>query len=124
MTAKDIMTTQVLTARPDMSLKDAMRLCVEICISGLVVADDDMSLVGVITEKDLLVAYDFLKETKSPIRDFIQKKVISVTEDTPVEEVSRILFANNIIRVPVINGNKVVGVVSRRDILRYILKNN
>ncbi len=115
------MTTQVLTVQPEMPLKEAMRLCVEIGISGLIVADAEMQLLGVITEKDLLVAYDFLQEIKSPIRDFIQQNVISVNEDTPVNEISRILFQHNIIRVPVVRGKTVVGVISRRDILKYII---
>jgi len=63
-----------------------------------------------------------LKNPEAPIESFMNKDVISVEEDTPLDEVSRLLVQNDIKRVPVLKGKKVVGVVSRRDILRYILE--
>jgi tRNA nucleotidyltransferase (CCA-adding enzyme) len=122
MVAKDIMTTQVMTVLPTTTIKEAITLIVEIEISGLVVLGDNSEVIGIITEKDLLVAYDLLKETKSPIKDFVNCNVVSINEDTPIEEISRILVQSNIKRVPVLKGKQAVGVVSRRDILRHILK--
>jgi len=122
MIARDIMTTQVLTVPVETSIKQAMILCVEIGISGLFVVDENQDIIGVVTEKDLLIAYDQLKEVKSPIRDFIKRDIISIKEDTPVETISRILFEKNIIRVPVLREKKIVGVVSRSDILRAVLR--
>lgn len=123
MLVKDIMTTQVVTVMPHTVIKEAIKLLVEIEISGLIVTDETSEIVGVVSERDFLVAYDFLHQTNAPISDFINRNIISVTEDATVEEVSRILVEKNVKRVPVIDGKKVVGVVSRRDVLKYILKN-
>ena len=124
MPARDIMTTQVVTVHPSATLEEAMKLIVEIEISGLIVVDQNSDIVGVVTEKDLLVGYDFLCQIKAPIAEFMNRQIISVTEDTPIEEISKLLVQRNILRVPVVRGKKVVGVVSRRDILRHILKAN
>jgi len=123
MIAKDIMTTQVLTAYPDTTIMEVAKLLVEIEISGLIVLDKESSeVVGVVSEKDIIVAFDFLKKTSAPISDYINREVISVSEVTPIEEISKILVQENVKRVPVLDGKKLLGVVSRRDILRYILK--
>ena len=121
MLAKDIMTTQVVTIEPETTLKEAINLLVKIEISGLMVMKDDSELVGVISEKDLLVAYDFLGQVKTPVSDFVNREVISIEEDTPVEEISRLLVQQNIRRVPVVKDKKLVGIVSRRDLLKCIL---
>ncbi|MCD4781525.1 MAG: CBS domain-containing protein [Candidatus Omnitrophica bacterium] len=121
MLAKDIMTTQVLTVLPSILIKDAIKLLVEIEISGLIVTDENNEIFGVLSGKDLIVAYDFLGQVKAPIRDYVNRDVISVPQDTPIKEISHILIQKNILRVPIVEDKKVLGVVSRRDILRYIL---
>jgi len=120
MRAKDIMTKDVITVTADVSVQDAIDLIIEKKISGLVVVGETGEMVGVVTEKDFLVAYDFLNETASSIGDFISKDVISVNEDTPIEEISKILVQKNIKRVPVLNEKVVVGIVSRCDVLKHI----
>lgn len=122
MVAKDIMTTQVMTVKAETSIKEAMKLLVGIEISGLIVTDDQNNIVGVVTERDLMVAYDFLKEIKAPIKDYMNTHILSVTEDTPIDEISKLLVQGDIRRVPVLRDNKVVGLISRRDILKSILK--
>lgn len=124
MLVKDIMTTQVLTIKETASLKEAIRLLVEIEISGLVVVNDLEEVVGVITIKDVLVAFDQLQQLKAPIKNYVSDGTISVTEDTTVEEVSRMLVKNNILRVPVMKDKKLLGIVSRRDVLKHIYKTN
>lgn len=122
MLARDIMTRNVVTCSPDTTIEEAIKLLVSIEISGLIVLDQNNDIVGVITEKDLLIAYDFLKVLTAPVKDFYNKNVVSVTEETPIEEIYRILVLKNIRRVPVVGNKKLVGVVSRRDILKAILK--
>ena len=121
-TAKDIMTTQVITISPSTTVHDAMKMLVEIEISGLIVTDEQNNVVGVLTERDALIAYDFLQNMNAPVGDFMNKKVISVTEDTSLEEISDTLVKGDIRRVPVLRGRQVVGVISRRDLLKYALK--
>ena len=122
MTAKDIMTTQVMTVQSTTSIREAMKMMIGIEISGLIVTDASGDILGVVTERDLMVAYDFLKEIKAPIQDFMNTHTISVQEDTSLEEISKILVQGDIRRVPVLRGKKVAGIVSRRDILKAILK--
>ena len=124
MKAKDIMTTQVITVLPSITIKDAIKLLVELEISGLIVTDDNNDIYGVISGKDLLVAYDFLGEIKSPIEPYVNRDVISITEEATVADINHLLIERNILRVPVIKDKKILGVVSRRDVLRYILNRN
>ena len=120
---KDIMTTQVLTVKPTTSVKEAIKLIVEIDISGLIVTDDNHEIVGVISGKDLLVAYDMLGNVNAPIDEFINRDVLSITQDTTIEDARKILIQTNVLRLPVVDHKKVIGVVSRGDVLKYILKN-
>jgi CBS domain-containing protein len=122
--AKDVMTTQVMTILPTATIYEAMKMMVEIQISGLIVTDDQNNAIGVLTERDALVAYDFLSNMNAPVGDFMNKKVISVAEDTPLEEISDTLVKGDVRRVPVLRGRQVIGVVSRRDLLKYALKNH
>lgn len=124
MIVKDIMTTQVLTIQETASFKEVIQLLVEIDISGLVVVNSLDEVVGVITVKDVLVAYDYLQQIKAPIKDYVSDGVISATEETTIEDASHMLVQNNILRLPVIKDKKLVGIVSRRDILRHIYKTN
>jgi len=120
MKAKEIMTKDVITVTEATSIQEAIDLLIEKVITGLIVVDKHDKVIGVVTEKDLIVAYDFLSETTSPIGDFTSKDVISAAEDTPIEEIGKILVQRNIKRVPILKENKVTGIVSRRDILENI----
>ncbi len=120
--AKDIMTTQVITIKPTTTILDAMKTIVSLEISGLVVTNDAGDALGIVTERDLLVAYTFLKKTSASIEDYMNRKIVGVDEQTSVEDISQILVQGDIRRVPVIKDKKVIGVVSRRDLLRNIIK--
>lgn len=120
MQAQDIMTTQVITVQSNTTIKEVLTIMVEVGISGLVVTDDQQNVTGVISERDMMVAYDMLGHLKGTIESFVNTKVVGVTPETPVLEVSRILVQSNVRRVPVIEDGKCVGVISRSDILKYI----
>jgi len=121
MQAKDIMTTKVLVMKPDTKVTEAIGILVGNAISGAPVVNDKDVLLGVISEKDLLVSLDFIGKEKAAgiaIEEFMSKEVITFTEDSPVKNIMQELVRKNIKRVPIVRDNKVVGVVSRRDILR------
>lgn len=120
--ARDVMTTQVITVKPNTTIHEAIKTLVALEISGLVVTEDNGDILGVVTERDLLVAYQFLKKTSAPVEDYMNNKIISVSEETTVEEISQMLVQGDIRRVPVIKDKKVVGLVSRRDLLKNIIK--
>ena len=121
MIAKEMMTTQVMTVKPETSIKEAMKLLVGIEISGLIVTDSNDDIVGIVTERDLLVAYEFLGQILAPIGDYMNKKIIGVDENASFEDISKMLGQGDIRRVPVLRGKKVVGVISRRDLLKAVL---
>ena len=122
MNAGDIMTKNVITIRPETTIAEGIKNLVENQISGAPVLDQNNKIVGMVTEKDLIVAYDFLQKITDPVLSFMSKEIISVDEGTPVEEISKLLVQRNIKRVPVTKNDEVIGIVSRRDVLKYILK--
>jgi CBS domain-containing protein len=115
-TAKDIMTTRVVTVKPSTPIADAARLLVRRKISGVPVVDekDKTKVVGILTEADLLAAPAGAKT----VAEVMRKRVISVSPETPIDEIVAILVKRKIKRVPVLEGGKLVGIVSRIDVLR------
>ncbi len=120
MLAKDIMKTDVVTIGVHTTIAEAIGVLLKHEISGLIVLDENGKVGGVISEKDVMIAYDFVQRTDIAISEFISRDVISVKADTPIKDVSRTLVQLNIKRVPVIDDGKLVGVISRHDILRSI----
>ena len=123
MQAKDIMTTQLITFTPDLSTEKAIEMLVNHRISGAPVVDDEGKVVGLLSEKDLLVSLDFLgqrhlKDTK--VADVMIKDVITFPEDASVRDVYSELIRRNMKRVPIMRDKKLVGIISRHDILRHI----
>lgn len=115
-TAKDIMTTKVVTVKPSTSIADAARLLVRRKISGVPVVDekDKTKVVGILTEADLLAAPAGAKT----VADVMKKRIVSVSSSTSVDEIAETLVKKKIKRVPVIDEGKLVGIVSRIDVLR------
>ncbi|MBU0504798.1 MAG: CBS domain-containing protein [bacterium] len=120
--AKTIMTKVVVTVRPDTPAMEAVRLLVKNSISGLPVVDDDNKLVGIVSEKDLLKFIHDPEEKALTVSSLMTKKVICFDENTSGVEICNCLVKNNFRRVPVLKDGRLVGVVSRRDILRKILE--
>lgn len=123
MKAKDIMTKNIVTMTPSTSALEAIGLLVDNKISGAPVLDENGKIVGVVTEKDLLVSLDFIgvKNAKDfRVEEFMTKEVITFDEDASVKEISQELVRKNIKRVPIVKDGKVLGIVSRHDILRHI----
>lgn len=114
MTAKDVMTTNVITVGEDLKILEVCKVLTEKRISGVPVMNKEGKLIGIATERDLLLHNPLV----TSIKDIMSKEVITVNEDTPVEEISRSLLTHSVKRVPVMRGEKVVGIVSRLDILR------
>lgn len=113
-TAKDIMTTTVITVKASTPIKELATLLSKHNISGVPVLDDEgRSVIGVVTEADILK-----KPQGVRVADIMSKEVVSVGPDTPVEEIAKILAEKGIKRVPVISEGKLVGIVSRADIVK------
>ena len=100
--------------RPDASIHDAAQLLSGYNISGAPVLTGDKQMVGIVTEADLI------GKTGKTVSDILTERVVSVREETPVEEIAQILTLNRFKRVPVLRGERVVGIVSRADIVRMM----
>lgn len=114
MIARDIMTTNVISVRTSQNIEVAARLMAQHHVSGLPVLTDGGSLVGLVTEHDLLA-----KQGRT-VSDIMSRGVISVSPDTSAEEVAHLLANRRIRRVPVVEGDRLVGIVSRSDLVRQI----
>ncbi|MGH7927909.1 MAG: CBS domain-containing protein [Candidatus Binatia bacterium] len=114
MIAKDLMTRDVITANPSMTVKNLAAILIKNQISGAPVASKDGKIIGVVSDADIL------SKKGKVVRAIMSKKVIRVSEDTPVEEVAKLMMTYKINRVPVVRGDKVVGIISRADVVGAI----
>jgi CBS domain-containing protein len=114
MIAKEIMTRDIITVAPDLTVRKLAMTLVKNQISGAPVAGKNGKILGIVSEADIVA-----KKGKD-VKAIMSKKVISVVEDTPVEEIAQLMTKHKIKRLPVMNGGKVVGIVSRADIVSAI----
>ena len=124
-TPKDIMTKNVITVTRDMPIYDAMELFAKYDISGLPVVDKDMILIGVLSEKDLMNLVDIPEdEQDKTVNDLMTQPALYFEEDESLLDVCQFLKKNVFRRVPITSKGKLVGIISVRDIIEFILKLN
>lgn len=119
-TARDIMTSTVITAKEDMLVTDVLKLLLRWHISGLPIVDDENKLVGIITEHDVLNFALSGQAADTVASEVMTKNVVTYSPDTLAVEIINYFAAHRIRRVPVVVDGKVVGIISRRDIVRYM----
>lgn len=140
MKAGDIMTVGAVTVRPDATVEHAARIMIEHGISGLPVVDGAGKLVGIVTEGDLLhrpeigteqsrsrwlemwmstreLAQDYARQHGRRIEDVMTNDVVSVGPDAELDEVADLLDRRGIKRLPVVRDGKVVGLISRANLV-------
>jgi CBS domain-containing protein len=143
MKASDVMTRNVIAVAPDATVAQAVELMLERGISGLLVVDAAGTLAGVVTEGDLLrrdelgtqrrrpwwlrliaspgrQAADFTRAHGRKVADVMTRDVVSVDLDDPLEAIVELMEEHRIKRLPVLDADRVVGVVSRADLLRAL----
>ena len=121
--AKDIMTKNALTVKKGTLIYEAVEVMAKNCITGIPVVEDDMTLVGILTEKDVLnLFYAHEHEKNKTVNDFMTQPAVHFDRNTDLRDICDCLKNSNFRRVPVTSRGKVVGVVSRADILEYILQ--
>lgn len=114
MKVRDVMTTRVITVKEDQTTQQAARLLSQHRISGLPVVNDESVVIGVVTE------YDVISKEGQRVRDIMTRAVISVSEDNDLEEARRILVNERIKRLIVLDQGKLVGIVSRADLVKEV----
>lgn len=141
MRVEQIMTTDVATARPDTPLKEVARTLAEHSISGLPVVDAEGELVGIVSEHDLLPGSPEEPDhpglmrrlhlrsngTRPPARvaaDVMSSPVVSIEPYWSIPGAAAIMRDNEVKRLPVVRQGRVVGIVSRADVIRAIARND
>jgi CBS domain-containing protein len=143
MRAMDLMTTNVITVDENASIQSAAKLMVEHGISAVPVVNRDKRVIGMVSEGDLLhraetgtelrrswwlelasstnkLASEYIKSHSGKVKDVMTRDVLSVTEETPVADIAVLLETNRIKRVPVLRDGKLVGIVSRANLVRAL----
>ncbi len=121
--ARDIMSTDVISVKKDDPIFDAVKLLVENNISGLPVVEDDMTLVGIISEKDAVdLFYEREKAENKTVNDYMTCPAVYFTENSALVNICDFLSKNIFRRVPVTSDGKLVGIVSVKDVLNTVLQ--
>ncbi len=145
MLARDIMTTDVITVSSDTPVPEIARIMAEKGVSGLPVIDEQGCLAGMVSEDDLLLKHQQIKvpyrlalfglwvvpdeaiaDAYKSVRggltaaDIMTRNVVSFEEDDDVDEIASVMVKKGINRVPIMSGCRLVGIVTRADILRSI----
>lgn len=143
MLAKDVMTTAILTVSPETDVSEIARMLLDAHISAVPVLADDGSMVGIVSEGDLMhraeggtrrrpswwlrllatpkePAERFLREFGRYARDVMTTELITVEPDTQLTDIAALLEKHHIKRVPVVDAGKLVGIVSRANLLRGV----
>ena len=140
-TVAEVMTRDVITVRPGATIHDAARLLVDHGVSGLPVVDDAGAVVGVLSEGDLIVrqkprrqppwwelffrdgerlAREYQKAVGTTVAEVMSRKVLYASPETPIEWVAALLDRHRIRRLPVLERGRLVGIVSRGDLVKAL----
>ncbi|MCK4790464.1 MAG: CBS domain-containing protein [Desulfobacteraceae bacterium] len=145
--ASDIMTTEVITVRKDTDLKELAGILYAKHINGVPVVDDDGLLTGIICESDLIrkdkklhiptvvAIFDLVLYLERPgniekeirrinattVKDLYSKEVITVDEKTPIDEIATIMDQKKTYTIPVMDGDRLVGVIGKSDLIRTLV---
>ncbi|HEY8334061.1 MAG TPA: CBS domain-containing protein [Tardiphaga sp.] len=143
MRAHQIMTRQVVTVRPEATIVEAAGTMLQKHISGLPVVDAAGKLVGIVSEGDFIrrseigtqrkrggflkfllgpgtSAAEFVQAQGRKVGDVMTREPLTVTEDTPLEEIVQLMEKNHVKRLPVMRGVEIVGIVSRANLLQAV----
>ena len=117
----DYMTRRLITITPEMSVNEAIRVFLEHKISGAPVVDENGRLVGVFSESDCLkgaLEASYHGTEIGPVKEYMSVDLQTVTGETSILDVAEVFLADHRRRLPVLEGGRLVGQISRRDLLR------
>jgi CBS domain-containing protein len=117
MTVRDAMSSELIVVRETDSALAGLKLLLKEGVGGAPVVSKESRLVGMVTEFDLLLAIDFVGE-EVPISRVMHADVISVGPDASLDDARDLMITHHHRRLPVIEGDRVIGILSRRDVLR------
>lgn len=122
---KHMMLTNVITASPNMTAKATIETMYEKHIGCVVAIDEDKKCIGIFTERDAIRLVAENVQLDEPLENVMTKNVVTITEDSSINEVRRIICAHRIRHLPVVNQKgKLVGLLSVRDMLDQFFGSN
>jgi CBS domain-containing protein len=121
--AKDVMKSGLLTVRTSTPVYEVMDILSTRNVTGLPVVDDYMNMIGIVSEKDILKLLYDPDARPGLVEEYMTTGVIGFEQNTSLFEICDCLINNNFRRVPILNQGKLVGIISRTDIMAYIMKN-
>jgi CBS domain-containing protein len=147
MQVKDIMVKEVITVHKKATIAEIAKVLVDNSISGVPVVDDEGTLVGIVSEGDLLhketsprlpdfinilgaIIYyngveryneDFKKLTAGQAASIMTDSVVTVSPEVEIDKVVKLMLQHGIKRIPVVENDKIVGIISRRDIIKLLI---
>ena len=144
MKAADLMTSCVVTVRPDATIEYAIQLMLQYRISGLPVTNSDGAVLGIVTESDLLrraetgtekrharwislligpgrLAQEYVHAHGRKVDEVMTERVFTVTPETPLTDLVALMEAKHVKRVPVVDQGRLVGIVSRADVMAVLV---
>ena len=121
MLVKEIMSTCLKTVRPSDNVKEAAREMNESMIGCLIVISGTGKIEGIVTERDILT--DVVAEGKDPcsvtVGEIMSKEIIVIDPDASLEDAADVMTAKKIKKLPVVQGGKLVGIVTATDLVAY-----
>ncbi len=124
---KDYMSASLVTFAPDMDVMNAIDVLVKNRISGAPVVDDHGNLIGLLSEKDCMkvaIQAGYYEELGGRVEDYMTKQVFTVEAEASVLDVAKLFMEKGPRRYPVVEDNRLVGQISRRDVLRAFIEMN
>lgn len=148
LTAGDVMTREVITVKKETTIRDLAELFARHRISSAPVVDDSGAMIGIVTETDLVeqdkslhiptvislfdwVIYlesdkkfekELKKMTGQTVGDIFTAEVVQVAPSTPVSDVANLISSRKVNSIPVVEGSRLVGIVSRIDLIRTMIR--
>ena len=114
-TAADVMTTRVVTTKPDRSIWDAGRVLLDKGFGGMPVVDSTGKVVG------MLSGFDVISKAGTTVGEIMSRGVVAVKPTDSIDDVIHLMGLHGIRRVPVFDGDRLVGIISRSDLLAHVI---
>jgi tRNA nucleotidyltransferase (CCA-adding enzyme) len=118
-TARDLMSSPVRTIRPDTTIREAQRILLRYGHSGLSVVDEKGELTGIISRRDLDLAFHH-GFSHAPVKGYMATNLKTITPATPLAQIEHLMVTYDVGRLPVLDQGTLVGVVTRTDLLRHL----
>ena len=123
LTARELMSSPVRTIRPDTTIDEAQRILLRYGHSGLSVVDADDQLVGIISRRDLDIAF-YHGFGHAPVKGYMSTNLKTIVPDARLPEIESLMVTYDIGRLPVLDQGQLVGIVTRTDVLRQLHQAN